>query len=170
MGERRLVIDHLKFSYDGLFNVNELYSVISTWFFEKGYDWREHMNQELVTAEGRQIRLILEPWKSVTQFYKLIVNIHLNLIDIKEVEVEHNGKALQLSQGQVRMTIDGYVMSDRSGTWTNKPFYWFLTIIGQKYFFRDHFSRMEAWLKSDVDDMHNKVKNYLNVMKYTYQG
>ncbi|MEK6951233.1 MAG: hypothetical protein AABX13_05930 [Nanoarchaeota archaeon] len=170
MGERRLVIDHLKFSYDGLFNVNELYSVISGWFFEKGYDWHEHMNQELVTTEGRQVRLILEPWKSVTQFYKLIVNIHLNLIDLKGVEVEHKGQTVQLSQGTVRMTIDGYVMSDRSGAWTRKPLYWFFTMVGQKYFFRDHFARMEAWLKSDVDDMYNKVKNYLNVMKYTYQG
>ncbi len=170
MSERRLVIDHLKFSYDGLFNVNELYSVISTWFFEKGYDWHEKMNQELVTADGRQMRLILQPWKSVTNFYKLFINIELNLVDVKEVEVEHNGRALQLSQGKVKMTIDGYVVSDRQDEWTTKPFYWFLTIIGQKYFFRDHFARMEAWLKSDVDDMYNKVKNYLNVMKYTYQA
>lgn len=170
MGERKLVIDHLKFSYEGLFNLNEVYSVISTWFFEKGYDWYEKMNQELVTAQGRQIKMVLEPWKSVTNFYKLIIQIRLNFIDVKEVEVEKEGQALRLSQGLVRMTIDGYVLSDRSGAWTEKPFYWFLTIIGQKYFFRDHFARMEAWLKSDVDDMYNKVKNYLNAMKYSYQA
>ena len=32
MGERKLVIDHLKFSYEGLFNVSEFYALISSWF------------------------------------------------------------------------------------------------------------------------------------------
>mgnify|MGYP001608769909 CR=1 FL=1 len=169
MGERKLIIDHLKFNYEGLFNVNEVYSVISTWFFEKGWDWYEKINQEQVTPEGRQIRIVLEPWKSVSNFYKLIIHIKLHFVDVKEVEVEHQGETLRLSQGAIRMTVDGYVMSDRSGAWTSTPFYWFLTILGQKYFFRDHFAKMEAWIRSDVDDLYNKIKNYLNVFKYTYQ-
>lgn len=170
MGERKLIIDHLKFSYEGLFNVNELYSVISTWFYEKGWDWYEKMNQEQVTPEGRQIRMILEPWKSVSNFYKLIMHIQILLIDVKEVDVENKGEGLRVNQGVVRITFDAYVMSDRSGLWTSKPFYWFFTILSQKYFFKDHFAKMEAWIKSDVDDLHNKIKNYLNVFKYSYQA
>ena len=169
MGERKLVVDHLKFSYEGLFNVNEVYSVINTWFYEKGWDWYEKMNQESVTADGRQIRIVLEPWKSVSSFYKLFLHLKIHFVDVKEIEVEHQGENLRLSQGLIRITFDGYVMADRSGTWTEKPFYWLLTVMGQKYFFRDHFAKMEAWINSDVDDLHNKIKNYLNVFKYTYQ-
>ena len=53
MGERRLVVDQLKLSYEGLFNAAELYTVLSSWFFEKGWDWMETMNQEAVTADGK---------------------------------------------------------------------------------------------------------------------
>ena len=167
--ERYLIIDHLKFSYEGLFNASELYNVISTWFFEKGWDWYEKMNQEQITATGKQIWIELEPWKSSTDYYKLIMHIKINMIDIKEVEVEHNGEALRLNQGNVKITFDGYVLSDRKNKWAQKPLYWFLSIVFEKYFFRNHVEKLETWLKSDVDDLYHKIKNYLNVFKYTYQ-
>lgn len=168
MTERKLVVDHLKFSYEGLFNAEELFNVISAWFFEKGWDWYEKMNQEQITPDGKQIRIVLEPWKNISDFYKLIMNIKLNMIDVKEVEVEHEGRNLKLNQGLVRITFDAYVAGDRKDQWKDKTIYWFLGTILGKYFFREHFDKAEAWVKSDVDDLHNKIKNYLNVFKYTY--
>lgn len=168
MGERKLVIDHLKFSYDGLFNVEELYGLISSWFFEKGWDWYEKMNQEQVTAEGRQIYILLEPWKSASDYYKLVMRIKINLVNVKDVDVEHGGLTLQMNQGVVRITLDGYVLADRHNQWGKKPWTWFLSIIFQKYFFKDHYEKFETWLKSDVEDLHDKIKNYLNVFKYSY--
>ncbi len=170
MAERKLVIDHLKFSYEGLFNAEELFSVISGWFFGKHWDWYEKMNQEQVTPEGKQIRIILEPWKCISDYYKIIMNIRLNMVDVKEVEVEHQGQSLKLNQGLVRMTIDAYVVSDRKDQWGSRPLYWFMSIIFGKYFFREHYAKAETWIKSDVDDFYNKVKDYLNVFKYTYHS
>lgn len=169
MGERHLIIDHLKFSYEGLFNAAELYNVISSFFFEKGYDWYEKLNQEQVTPEGKQVHLVFEPWKNISDYYKLIIRITLNLTDIKDVEVEKEKEMLTVNQGLVRITFDGYVLSDRHGEWTSKPLYWFLSVIFEKYFFKDHLAKAETWLKNDVDDLHDKIKNYLNVFKYSYQ-
>lgn len=171
MGERRLVVDQLKFSYEGLFNAGELFTIISSWFYEKGWDWLETMNQESVTAEGKHVRVILDPWKSSSEFYKITMHIKLHMMDLKDVEVEHQGETLRLNQGVVKMVIDGYVISDRTGKWISKekPFYWFLTILFEKYFFWDHLGKLETWIKSDIDDLHQKIKNYLNVFKYTYQ-
>jgi hypothetical protein len=168
MGERHLIIDHLKFSYEGLFNVAELYNVISSFFFEKGYDWYEKLNQEQITSEGKQIRIVFEPWKNISNYYKLVISIKLNLIDVKDIEVEKEKELLKINQGLVRITFDGYVVSDRFDEWTNQPFYWFLSVIFEKYFFKDNLAKAETWLKNDVDDLHEKIKNYLNVFKYSY--
>ena len=170
MGERFLIVDHLKFSYEGVFNVAEFYNLIGSWFFEKGWDWTEQMNQELITPEGKQIRIILHPWKSVTEFYKLWMVIKIYATDVKDVEIEHNNQILKLNQGLIRMTFDGYVQVDRVGDWTSKPLWWFFTIIAQKYFFRDHFKKIEDWIRSDVDDLIHKIKTYTNTLKYTYQS
>ncbi len=169
MGERKLIVDHLKFSYDGLFNVDELYSVISTWFFEKGWDWTERLNQEQITPQGKQIRIILEPWKSSSDFYKLWMKIKLHMNNVRDVDVEHEGQMLKLSHGQIAMIIDGWVMSDRFGVWSDTPLKWFFKTLAEKYFYHDHFHKFEIWLESDVDDLHNKIKGYLNVFKYTYR-
>lgn len=170
MAERNLVVDHLKLSYEGLFRTEELYAVISSFFFEKGWDWYEHMNQEQITPNGKQIHLIFEPWKSTTEYHKISVRLKINLIDLKEVEVEHEGKILRLDQGVIRMTVDGYVISDRKNEWNKKPFLWFISILMEKYFFKSHYSQLETWIKRDIDDLHNKIKAYLNVSKYAYHA
>ena len=169
MGEVTLVVDHLKFRYEGLFNAAEIFNVISSFFFEKGYDWFEDMNEELITPEGKQLRMVLAPSKSTSDFYKIKAKIKVIMTNVKDVEVEHDGKTLRLNQGVVKMIIDGFVQSDRSGAWTKSPFYWFLTILGQKYFFKNHFQKMETWIISDLDDMHQQLKTYMNTFKYTYQ-
>lgn len=170
MPERELIVDHLKFSYEGLFNPAELYNVINSWFFEKGWDWYEKMNEEQITPTGKQIYLVLEPWKSSSDFYKITIKIKLIMTDLKEVEVEQEGQTLRLHHGLVRITYDAYVIMDRFGTWTHKPLLWLFTIISQKYFFSDHFKRFQTWVESDLDDLNHKIKSYLNVYKYTYQG
>ena len=170
MGERKLIIDQLKFSYEGLFTTSELYALITSWFYEKGYDWNEKINHETVTPEGRQIHLVLLPWKNISDFYKIQMRLVINFIDVKEIEVRQNGQSLLLNQGLVKITFDGYVVSDRYDLWINRPLYWFLMLLGQRYFHRDHFEKAELWIKSDVDDLYQKIKNYLNVFKYTYKA
>ncbi len=166
MPERHLVVDHLKFSYEGLFNAAELYNVISSFFFEKMYDWYEKLNNEIITPSGKQVEIILEPWKNVSDYYKLQIRVKIHMIDVKEVEVEKEGQLLRLNQGLVRITIDGYVISDRKKEWTMKPITWFMAVIAERYFFKEHLDKFETWVKSDIEDLMYKTKTYLNTYKY----
>ncbi len=168
MAERRLVIDRLKLSYEGLFNAAELYNVISSWFFEKGWDWNEKYNKEMVTAQGKQIQILLEPWKSASDYYKLVIHMKITMVDVKEVELKKGNKPVRMDHGVIRMIIDGYVVSDRNNQWTGNTFGWFIALILEKYFYRNHLQRFETWLKGDVEDIHDKIKRYLNMVKYNY--
>ena len=172
MVERHLVIDRLKFSYEGLFNAAELYQLISSYFFEKGWDWYEKTNDEQVTPGGKQVLIILEPWKNISDYYKLKVRINLLMTDVKEVEVEHEGQTIRTNQGIVHFTIDGFVISDRKGKWTSgqKIWQWLFIIVMEKYFYRNHLEKFSTWIKSDVEDLLYKIKTYLNTYKYTYQS
>jgi hypothetical protein len=168
-GERDLVVDHLKFGYEGLFNAGEVFSLVQTFFFDKGYDYYEKMNQEVVTPQGKQIKIIIEPWKCTSEHSKMSMRIKINMVDVKEVDIEKAGEKLRLNHGVLRITFDAYVFSDRKGQWTNRPLNWFFLILMEKYFYRFHTARFETWIKSDVDDLHNRIKDYLNVFKYSYQ-
>jgi len=170
MTEASLVVDRLKLKYEGLFNSAELYSVISSWFFEKGWDWYEKMNQEQVTANGKQIRFIFEPWKSSSDYHKAIIKIKMLMTDVREVEVEQEGKNLNLSHGEVKFYIDAILLSDRNEKWHKKPLLWLMSIMFEKYLYKQHQGKMRIWIKSDVDDLYNKIRNYLNTFKYTYHS
>jgi len=168
MTEKTLVVDQLKLSYEGLFDLGELYALIDGWFYEKGWDKYERLNQEQITPAGRQIRLILEPWKSVTDYFKLIIRIKAHFVDVKDVEVEKEGQRFKLNQGEIKFIFDGYVVSDRRGLWNSRPLYWFLSIVFNKYIFKEHYNKAERWLLSDLDDLYQKIKSFLNVYKYNY--
>ncbi len=168
-GERTLVVDHLKFSYEGLFNAGELFAVVQSFFFEKGYDWYEKMNSEVTTPQGKQIRLVLEPWKCSSEHHKIEMRVKILMLNIKEVDVENKGERLRLNHGEIKMTFDAFVFSDRRGTWSSQPLYWFLLILFEKYFYHHHVEKFEIWVKSDLDHLVQRIKEYLNVFKYSYQ-
>jgi len=168
MTERHLIVDQLKLSYEGLFDLAELYRLIDGWFYDKGWDKYEHINQEQITPDGRQIRLVLEPWKSITDYFKLIIRIKANFTNVKDVEVEKDGRQIKVNQGEIKITFDGYVVSDRRGLWNDKPFYWFISILFNKYVFKEHYNKSERWLLSDVDELYQKIKSFLNVYRYSH--
>jgi hypothetical protein len=169
MPERSLIVDQLKLSYEGLFNLLELYRLIDSWFYEKGWDKFERMNEEQITPEGRQITILLEPWKSMSDHFKLMIRIKLHFRDVKDVEVEKDQQKIKINQGEIKMIIDGYLLTDRRGQWKETPFQWFLVVMFNKYFFKQNFTKAEKWLNSDIDDLYQRIKSYLNVYKYQYQ-
>jgi hypothetical protein len=168
--ERHIIIDHLKFTYEGLCNAPETFALIQEWFNDKGYDWVEKKNQEITTSEGKQLHMVLEPYKNISDYYKLVIKITLNFINLKSLEVEFDGKTIQSQRSTIRMMIDAYVVSDRKQQWHDKPIYWLLSQVLEKYFFKNHFRKAEIWLRSDVDDLMDKFKDYLNTYKYMYQN
>lgn len=168
MPDKRLIIDQLKLSYEGLFNASELYRLIDSWFYEKGWDKVEKMNQEMLTPEGKQIRILMEPYKNITDYFKLVIRIKITLTDVKDVEVEKDGELLRLNQGLVRFIFDGYVITDRKALWESTPFLWFMRTIFDRYVFKQQSGRAERWLRSDLDDLHTKIKTFLNTTQYTY--
>lgn len=170
MTERRIVIDHLKFSYEGLFNVEELYAVIVEWFYEKGWDYYEKVNQEQVTETGKHIRLILLPWKNLSDYHREELQIKIHMSDVKEVDVEFEGNQVRMHQGLIKITFDGYLKTDRWGWWSGNIFTWWLTYVLDKIFMREHYDKAEAWVESDVQDLYEKIKVFLNAYNYHYRN
>ena len=170
MPDRAIVIDHLKFSYEGLFNMAELHKLIGEFFYNRHWDFTEKLNEELITPEGKQIQVIYEPWKNAGNYWKLKVKVKLIASNIKDVEVEHDKQTLRLNQGMVKMTIDGYIFFDRKGFWIDgSPFYWFLAVLFNRFFFKNHYDKFVRWIEHDMDELLYKVKSFTNTYKYMYQ-
>lgn len=169
MAERHLVVDNLKFAYEGLCNPVEIYNLVSTFFYERGWDWVEKMNQEEVASSGKQVKMILQPYLNRSDYYKQVINIKIHMINLNRVEIEHENQTLYLHRGVIRIVYNGYVVSDRKDKWVKKPFFWFISLIFERYFFRQHFAKFTSEVETEINNLSTKIKNYLNVFKYTYE-
>jgi len=166
MSEKKLVIDQMKLTYEGLFDMTGLFRMIDAWFYEKGYDRWELKNYEQVMPTGKDIEIELLPWKKTTDYFKNTIRIRIRAVNLKEVEIEKEGAKIKINQGKLMIIMDGYLESDYENRWENKPILYFIRAIFDKYIFKNYFQKFEKWLVNDVYDIHSRIQKYLNVYRY----
>ncbi len=166
MSEKKLVIDQMKLTFEGIFDLNGLYRTIDSWFYEKGYDKLEKKNFEQVLPGGKDIEIEILPWKKTTDYFKNIIRIRMRFVNVKDVEVEKKGVKLKLNQGRIMMIFDGYLVSDYDQKWEDKPMFFLIRTLFDKYVFKSYFTKFEKWLVNDVYDVHGRIQRFLNLYRY----
>jgi len=166
MAEREKIIDELRLSYEGLFDVNELYLAIDKWFRDKGYDKRELKNIEYVKPEGKFIELRIMPWKKITDYAKIEIKIRMQMSDIKEVEVEKDNHKIKLNQGKIQMIFDGFLTTDYENKWEGKPTYVFLRTLFDKFIYKGYTAKFQSQVAEDVNHIHTTIKSFLNLYRF----
>ncbi len=167
MPEQRLIVDHLTISYSGIFNVTELYQLMDNWFREKGFDKRELRNQEHVNPEGKYIELELQPWKKVSDYVRHVIRILVRMMRVKEVVVEIDGKRKRMNKGKVFIIIDGLMYTDFEGRWEQRPFYFFMRTIFDKFIYKTYTGQMEDLMVENCSQLHMLIKSHLNLYRHT---
>jgi len=121
MSERRLVVDHMRLKYEGLFNATELYKLIDKWLNEKAFDKRELRNEEHVKPDGKYVELILMPWKKISDYARHVIRLEIRMRNLKDVVVEKDGQRVKMNQGKIDIIFDGYLDTDYEDRWEQKP-------------------------------------------------
>ena len=167
MAERDFVVDHMRLSYEGIFNVTELYKLIDNWLREKGYDKKEKRMAEKVAKDGKFIEWEMEPWKKITDYARIVIKLRTIMTDIKEVDIEVDGSKVKMNQGKADFIFDGFLETDYENRWESKPLYYFLRTLFDKYIFKPYTSGYYSNVIDDVNDLHTRIKSFLNLYRYT---
>lgn len=166
MSEKRLIIDQLRLNYSGIFHLNDLYRMIDGWLYEKGYDKLEKKNEEQVLETGRKVELELRPWKKTTDYAKNEIRLRVFINNMTDIEVEKDGKNVKMNKGDIQMIFDAFLETDYENRWENKPIYYFLRSLVDKYIFRIYTGKFTGNLAADCKDLHQRIKAFLNLYKY----
>lgn len=166
MAERRLIVDKERVNYDGLFSAKEVLDIVMTWIKDKGYWPVDKKHTESVKADGRFIEIEMWPYKKVTDYAKNIIVIRIVCSDLKDVVIEIEGKKKKLNQGRLQVVFDAYLETDYEHKWENKPIFYVLRTVFEKYVFTPFLSGFEKNLKADVTHLKNNIKGYLNLVQY----
>ncbi len=165
MAERYPVVEHMTLSYNGLFNVTELYKTINSWCKEKGYDRREMRNEEHIYPSGKFIDMELMPFKKVSDYAMFVIRMQITMHDVKEVDVEKNKYKQRLNQGKIDIIFDSFLETDYEGRWEQNPFYFFVRTVFDKFIYRNYTRRFEENLTSDTNHLHTTIKSFLNLYR-----
>ncbi|MBS3127783.1 hypothetical protein J4410_01440 [Candidatus Woesearchaeota archaeon] len=166
MAERVVVVDKLRLTYEGLFSVSELYRFIDEYFEDKGYDKREKKNIENVTPTGKYIEIEVEPWKKVTDHAMNVIRLRMIFENIKEVEVEKDGRKMVLNQGKAHFLFDAFLYTDYFHKWEGKPIYFVIRTIFDKYVYAPYTQGFVAGVKEDTLHLHGNIKAFLNLYRF----
>ena len=166
MSEKKLVVDNLNFTYNGVFSVTELYKELTNWLYERGYDLFEKKNAENITPTGRNIEFEFRPYKKITNYAKNEIRIKIFMHDIKVIEVEKDKIKRKLNEGEVEIILDGHVETDYENRWENKPFFYFFRSLIDKFVYRIYTDKFETMVANDVYNIQTRIKTFLNLYRY----
>lgn len=165
MSEKRIIVDDMKVQYEGLFDAKDLYRVIENWIKDNGYDKKEQMNTEHVSHSGKFVEIKFAPYKTITDYAKLVVKLKVTMNDVKDVEVKKDSHKMHLQQGKVTFSFQGIVETDHEGKWETKPILFFIRTVFDKYVYRVYTGNYDSQVGRDVNMLAAEIKRYLNLQK-----
>ncbi|MBS3097529.1 hypothetical protein J4209_01895 [Candidatus Woesearchaeota archaeon] len=166
MVEKKIVVDQLRLSYNGVFDINDFYNAVEDWIQEKGMEKETKKKLEHVMPHGKKLEWYIECWKSVASYAKTIVRMRALFDEVKEVQIVKNKSKRRLNQGKVLIILDGILETDIEGSWQQKPLFYFMRALVDKYIWKFHTNKYEAPLIDEVYDMHKTLKKFF--ARYNY--
>jgi hypothetical protein len=166
MVERKLLVDEESMDYEGLFDLTELYSIIDDFLKLKGYDKFEPLNEEIISPSGKDIHIIIRPMKWHTDYIRKNLKVEIQMSKVKEVETEIDKVKVKLHQGKIKMLFSCYLETDWEGRWEQKPIYYFIRTMFDKFVYRKHTQDFEREIVSDLNELKDKLGAYLNLHRF----
>jgi len=166
MAEKQIIAPAITVSYEGLFNVFELYKILDEWQKKHNYDKTEKESIEYIKPEGKYIELSLEPSRKESDYVKFVIKIHIRMDNIKETVVEIDEQKERMQEGKISITFEGWIETDYEEAWHTKAGIYFLRILVDKYVYKLYTSKFAEGLKAEVNELSTQVKSFLNLYKY----
>lgn len=166
MSETRILVDHVKFEYNGIFDIHNLFKHIQSWLLERAYEKKVSKNFQFDGKTGKFIEWQIEPWKKISDYYRFIIKLRILIYDMNDVEVEKGEKKVKLGQGRVICVLDAFLEHDYEHRWDDNPMMFFIRTMYDKFLFKAYTERFEQRLTYDAHHLFDSIESYFNVYKH----
>ena len=122
-----------KVEHSGVWDFKGLYSFTHGWLQEEDYGVEEEKYSETVSGDARNINFEWKATKTFSDYFKHEMKLKFEVKELKEVEVEIDGKKRKMNKGKVTVEIKGTIIKDHQSKWDITPWYRFLRDVYNKY-------------------------------------
>jgi len=165
MVEKKVVVDGLRLSYSGPFDVVEFYKAIEDWVSEKGMQRELKKKLEHVTPDGKKLEWFAECWKDLADYAKSVVRVRALFNNVKDIEIVRDKEKRKLNYGNVLIIFDGFLETDIEARWQQKPWFYFLRAIVDKFIYKFWTEKFDGGIRKDVYELHGRLKKFFELYK-----
>lgn len=163
MAEIKTLIDGRSLSYEGVFNIKELYRIIDTWFKDRGYEKQEIKNWEDVSENEKQIVIEIIPYKKISDYARIDIRIFMIFSKLSEIDVEKDSVKYKMNKGRAEFYFDSYVVTDYENKWETKPIVFFVKNVIDKFVYRMYTSSYDGEAIRDCTEIENEIRAFMNM-------
>ena len=169
MAEKKQVLYDLRVSYSGPFIVEDFYSEVNAWIKERGFEIEPKKKMEHVTKSGKKIEWLIEAHRELDHYHHDVVVLRALMDNIKEVVVKRNGRKTRVNNGDVLISIDGFIQSHIHGSfYQTKPIYYLVRALIDFYVYNFWSFKWDGIVSSDCHELFKRIRAFFQVQKYRY--
>lgn len=157
MSEINYVVDKLEVKFEGIFNLDDFYSVIKEFLEQLKYTVTEKTFEE----KGKESFTV--KWRStkpIDEYTQFVIKSSLKC-DVQSIEIKNK----KLYQGSMTFTLKALLERDYQELWVG-PVRTFMRGIYDKFIAGAKFDKLEAELKDETYSLAEKARHYLNMKKF----
>jgi len=169
MVEKKFVVYNLRLAYNGPIKIVDFYKEVEDWIRQKKMNKELKKKMERLTPKGKKLEWIVECWKKHASEVKEVIRLRSMFNDVKDIEVNRNGKRIKIQQADILILIDGILETDLSEKWEQKPMFFFIRAMVDKYIWKFHTEKYDGIVANDADDLHRTLQAFFNLQKMAVQ-
>lgn len=166
MADVRIIVDHLKLEYTGVFDTKKLFRLIGAWFDRRQLQKLEAKDFEQDLPDGKYIEYEIRYWKKVTDYNRFTYKVRALFSGLKDVDIIEGGKKVRVQQGKALFYLDGYLEHDYENRWEVAPMLQFFRVLFDKFIYRLYTERFEQRLTYDVHSLYDTLERFFNMYRH----
>ncbi len=170
-------LPQLEIIYKEVFVMKYLYVMMHEWLMEYGYKDESgdlnhkyieelYLERRLPTKAGGIDKELRIWWRSLktpnnSSYYRWRINIYMNVINMSDAEIVHNGEKMKAQKGEISLKINSSVEMDYDRKWEKHPILKNFHQFFVNNIFKKELEEQKKRLYRDVYRFHGAIKNFL---------
>ena len=165
MSTTRTLLNNQKIKFNGVFDLEALYTHMHDWLTARGFSLQEKKYKEKHKGENREFEIEWSAVKEVDEYSKYTISTTF-AIGVKDISVDVDGEKKTRQQGNIEIYVTVDLTLDREDAWESTPLIKFFKTFYEKYLYKGTIQNMEGELWNLGWAYFNEGKAYLNLYRF----
>jgi len=152
-----------KIRQKGIFNFRDFYNFAYDLLREEGYRIQEKNYTEGIKGDSKKTEIRWIALKKVSDYFRYMIQVDWLVLDMKNVEVQKEGKKVKMNSGDAELRIKGILTKDYEHKWEDNPFFKILRGIYDRYIIRSRVERYEDNVLDETEEFVAQCKSFLAI-------